>query len=114
MEAASKIMRERLNDLIKESGRSMGDLSESAGLSRTAIRDIMNGRSKSPGIDTLQAIAVTLNVSLPEIFQRPQSAAQQRILRILDQLSPEEQLRMMGFAEGLSSSQGEKPQKSQG
>lgn len=107
MTLASETVRIRLRALIESRGKSMGEVSERAGLSRTAIRDIMNGRAKSPGIDTLQAIAKALNVSLPELFVEPTSQEHVRILRLLGQLSPEAQLKMIGFAEGIAASQAE-------
>lgn len=53
----------RLDRLIHEDGRSRSAVSVAAGLGRTAARDIIEERSRSPGYDTIAAFARVLGVS---------------------------------------------------
>lgn len=53
----------RLDRLIQEDGRSRAAVSIAAGLGRTAARDVIDGRSRSPSYDTIVAFARVLSVS---------------------------------------------------
>jgi len=55
---------ERLLRLKRERGLSYRKIAEKAGLGETAVRDIVVGRSRSPKLETLEAIAKALNVSV--------------------------------------------------
>lgn len=53
----------RLDRLIDEDGRSRSAVSVAAGLGRTAARDIIEGRSRSPSYETITAFSRVLGVS---------------------------------------------------
>ena len=48
-------------------GFNQKSLARNAGLNETAVRDILKGRSRSPRIDTLEALARTLSCSVPDL-----------------------------------------------
>lgn len=66
-----KVDRERLEDLLRERGRSARDVSLKAGLGATAIKDILSGKSRDPGIGTMIQIAHELGVDLNDLFVVP-------------------------------------------
>ena len=65
--------------LMQSAGYNQKSLAVDAGLHATAVRDIIKGRSKNPGIEKLQAIAGTLGKSLEELTgARPSGPAHSR------------------------------------
>lgn len=58
--------RDRLRELLQEKSRSQRDVSIAAGLGETAVKDILNGKSKNPEFQTLAKIALALGVPLSE------------------------------------------------
>jgi transcriptional regulator with XRE-family HTH domain len=63
-----EILQQNLRRLIKEQKLSMLKLSLSACLNETAVRDILNGKVKSPTYNTLQKIAVALKCKVDDLF----------------------------------------------
>jgi transcriptional regulator with XRE-family HTH domain len=59
---------DRLRELIAARGRKMREVSLSAGLSETGVRDIINGKSKNPSIATLSSIAEELDVDVEALI----------------------------------------------
>lgn len=64
----SRVNRERLRELVAEVGPSARAISLRAGQGPTAIKDILSGRSRNPGVATLQRIAEALGVPLAELM----------------------------------------------
>jgi transcriptional regulator with XRE-family HTH domain len=60
------IDKERLRALLDEKSRSARQVSLAAGLGETAVKDILNGKSKNPEFQTLAKIALALGVPLGE------------------------------------------------
>ena len=50
-------------------------LAEAAGLGRTTVLMVTNGKAEDPKLSTLSAIADALGLSLSEIFEESDSAA---------------------------------------
>lgn len=67
----SGVNRQRLRELLLAAGKSAREVSRDARLGDTAVRDILNGKSREPGFATLAAIAKALNVDIAEIFDHP-------------------------------------------
>ncbi|MEM1422223.1 MAG: helix-turn-helix transcriptional regulator [Pseudomonadota bacterium] len=59
----------RLLTLMKERGFRPAPLARNADLNESAVRDILRGRSKNPGIVTLHKIASVLGVATSELFE---------------------------------------------
>jgi len=57
-----------LRTILKVRGRSPTSVSEEAGLSLSAVNDILNQRIKNPSLDTLQSIAQVLGVSVAQLI----------------------------------------------
>jgi DNA-binding Xre family transcriptional regulator len=57
-----------LDALLRAKGREAKEVSVAAGLSETACRDILNGRSRAPRHSTLEAIAAELGVAVYELL----------------------------------------------
>ena len=78
-------------------------LSLRAGLDKTAIRQML-AKSNSPRIETAEKICAAIGTTLtdfmaPDISDR--NPVEKRITVITSQLSAEQQLRVLGYAEGL-------------
>lgn len=54
----------------KAKGLSQNQLAKIAGVPQSVISDIENGKTEAPRIDTLQAIAKALEVSIDELLQQ--------------------------------------------
>jgi transcriptional regulator with XRE-family HTH domain len=63
-DAARCTLSARLLDRINAAGTNPSRLSEDAGLGRTAVRDILSGKSNSPSVDTIVALAQVLGCSV--------------------------------------------------
>ena len=61
-------LREKLVSLMESRGIKAATLSKQAGLNRRAVTDILEGRSASPRVDTLAAIAKALGVPVSTFF----------------------------------------------
>jgi phage repressor protein C with HTH and peptisase S24 domain len=57
-------LQERINRLIKERGMNHTSVALTAGLGRSAIRDIVRGKSRRPSYDTLKKIADALGIHI--------------------------------------------------
>lgn len=55
---------ECLEALLADRGTNQKNVALAAGLSATAMRDVLKGRSKNPGVETLAALAGVLGVSV--------------------------------------------------
>ena len=66
----AKVDREHLRALVQDSNRSARAISLDANLGATAIKDILSGKSRDPGAETLAAIANQLGVTLESLFEQ--------------------------------------------
>lgn len=64
---AEEEWRERLRAAIHRSGKSAREVSLEAGLSDTAVRDILNGKSRSPRVGTMREVARVLGITLQDL-----------------------------------------------
>jgi transcriptional regulator with XRE-family HTH domain len=62
------VLAETLRTILRFRGRSPTGVSEEAGLSLSAVNDILNLRIKNPSLDTLQRIAQVLRVSVAQLI----------------------------------------------
>ena len=67
------VLTERLKVLMKEYGVKAAPLARRATLNESAVRDILRGRSKNPGIVTLQKIASVLKLRPSALFEGGQA-----------------------------------------
>ncbi len=65
------VLTDRLRVLMKEYGVKAAPLARRAQLNESAVRDILRGRSKNPGIVTLKKIASVLNLRPSALFEAP-------------------------------------------
>lgn len=63
----SVALKEILKEKIKEKNISVAELERSAGVKISAVRNIINGTSKNPGIEVVQALAKALNCSMDSL-----------------------------------------------
>ncbi|MEO1291975.1 MAG: helix-turn-helix transcriptional regulator [Pseudomonadota bacterium] len=66
-------LNQRLRELMAESGIKAAPLARKANLNESAVRDILRGRSKNPGIVTLQRIANVLGLRPSDLYEEPQT-----------------------------------------
>lgn len=58
---------ENLRAILQKKGVSINALERTAGVKPGSVQNILYGRSKNPGIETLMAIANALNIDLDEL-----------------------------------------------
>ena len=58
----------RIQELCASRNLSINALANIAGIPPSTIKNILNGKSKNPGIITIKKICDGLNISLPEFF----------------------------------------------
>lgn len=63
------VLQERLRDLMREKRIKAAPLARRASLNESAVRDILRGRSRNPGIVTLQRLAAVLEVPTSALFE---------------------------------------------
>lgn len=61
----------RIKALLREQNITQYYLCKTGGIPRATVNLIVNGRVKSPQIDTIYQIAATLGISLQEFFDDP-------------------------------------------
>src|SRR5262245_58925597 len=61
-------MRAALRAILTHRGRSPISVSDEAGVSQSAVNDILNGRIPNPSLETLQSIAAVLQVPVAQII----------------------------------------------
>ena len=86
------VLTDRLRTLMKEHGVKAAPLARAAALNESAVRDILRGRSKNPGIVTLKKIASVLNLHPSALFEPGQ------VWPVVGKISED------GFIKSLSSS----------
>lgn len=102
--AAQTIVAQRIDTLIRDQGRSVRGVSREAGLGDDTVRMMLRGRSRSPGGDTLLALAGVLGCSVQYLLGQDgddeadpaprESARLDRIERKLDALMKHLGIRM--------------------
>lgn len=92
--AAANIQR-----LMDERGTNASRLALDAGLGHTAVRDFLEGKSKSPKVATFEKIAHVLGVTIQDILSdEARSIAEAQILASMARLSPERQQMLIDAA----------------
>lgn len=67
-----QIIASRIAALCKERGLSINRLATMSNVKQSTIDNIMHGASKNPGIQTLQKIALTFNMTVSEFLDFPE------------------------------------------
>ncbi|MDR0762950.1 MAG: helix-turn-helix transcriptional regulator [Bacteroidales bacterium] len=65
-------MKLRIKEIIKSKGMTMQEFSDKLGIARVNLTKTING---NPTKETLEKIAAELNVSIIDLFERPDTAA---------------------------------------
>ncbi|WP_010303940.1 helix-turn-helix domain-containing protein [Candidatus Odyssella thessalonicensis] len=82
----TKIIVKKLANLIESAHMTPADLERRAGLSVSAVRNILIGRSKNPTMETLLAIANTLGCTVDELVRdQPPSIPEPQSLQMNEQ-----------------------------
>lgn len=64
----NSVLIERLRDEMRRSGYNARSLAERAGVGRSFVYDVLSGKSTSPTMNKLQAVADVLGVSIPYLL----------------------------------------------
>ncbi|WP_304508058.1 helix-turn-helix domain-containing protein [Anaerotignum sp.] len=64
----SKIIIDRMNELCRERGITIGKLCTISGATGSTVNDIMNGVTKNPGVFTIKKLCDGLGITLSEFF----------------------------------------------
>lgn len=82
---------ERLRALMAEAGITPAELNRQAGLSRTAVGEILSGKVRSPKLETLEAIAGVLKVSVAYLIGESDIRGEElSLLRDFHEMDPED------------------------
>lgn len=103
---------QRISGILHERGISQNKLAKMAGLSQSGMSSILSGAS-SPREDTLQAIAKALGIPLAELMddsgtkKEPATVGglDDRLVKMLVSLSPDQVQRVQDFVAGMKSSE---------
>lgn len=96
MVSASETFRQNLIRLRQERGLSAAELSRMAGLNDRAVKDIEEGRARSPKISTVFSIANALGVDPGEMLGLgPRAHINRDLLRFLEQYDEADQARIL-------------------
>jgi len=92
---------------MEEDGLSQSDLARKTGLTRQAINHLLNGKSKTPSIDTMKKLADAFHTPVENIYEiagmslmdsQDLSALTRAIVYVLDKLPPEDQEEVLEYA----------------
>ena len=86
---------------MQEMGWSGRQLSDQAGLNESAVKNILNERSKYPRVDTLHKIATALETTVGEILGElgvGVSLEEDRLLQAFNNMAPENRERLIEVA----------------
>ena len=67
-----QIIAKRIAKLCKERNFSINMLAKMSNMRQSTIDNIMHGKSKNPGIQTLHKIALTFNMTIAEFLSFPE------------------------------------------
>ena len=82
---------ERLQALMEQDGLTPAELNRRAGLSRTAVGDIISGQVRSPKLETLEALAEVLGVTVAYLIGETDARGESlSLLRDLEAMDPED------------------------
>ena len=70
----SNVLKENIRLKLEKAGLNTNQAESMAGLKISAIRNILNGKSKNPGIDVIHSLAKILNCSIDELITTPNFA----------------------------------------
>jgi transcriptional regulator with XRE-family HTH domain len=73
-EVKPPVLSDTLRTKLAEAGISVHALEKQAGLKRSAVQNIIHGKSKKPSADILFAITKVLGCSIQELIGQPQSS----------------------------------------
>ncbi|KAF5069990.1 Cro/C1-type HTH DNA-binding domain protein [anaerobic digester metagenome] len=68
----SKAVSERILELCKERGITVGKLCSTAGTTASTVHDIVTGETKNPRVFTLKRLCDALGITLSEFFDTPE------------------------------------------
>jgi transcriptional regulator with XRE-family HTH domain len=95
----SLILAANLKLLVEERGLSMKELSRAAGGGDTLVYDIIHQRAKSPKIETIEALAAALSVTVADLLREGQrDQTEQELLAAFDLLPPADRQRLIATA----------------
>lgn len=95
----TQILSTNLVRLMDERGINATILAERSNLNRTAIYDIVTGRSQSPRVKTVAQIAEALNVPISDLFLTPeQIEGQNALFSAYQALPPDERQKLEQIA----------------
>lgn len=67
----NKIISERILELCRERGITVGKLCSTAGTTASTVHDIVTGETKNPRVYTLKKLCDALGITLSEFFDTP-------------------------------------------
>lgn len=68
-------LQKQLQAIIRDNKMTIGEVERKAGLRLNAVRNIVNGLSKKPSAETLQAIADTFNCSVKDLLSEEEQSS---------------------------------------
>lgn len=100
-----ELVRRNVQSLIDEKGLKPTRWSLDAGLSRTAVADILHKKSRSPGYSTLMLLANAADVDVLRLTVGPNwkqmSHDERQVLDILSRLDEPLRRKLVGYGQGL-------------
>ena len=90
------VVAENIRLLMVKRDMNAAELRRAAGLNQTGVYDILEGRSKSPKVDTVAKIAKALGVNAFDLFSPPGALEERKaLLAVFDRLPQAERDRLL-------------------
>lgn len=101
--ALGRQIADRIAKLIEEQGTNAGAVAKQAGLGVTSVRDIINGRARTPNVSTLVRIAKVLHADPGDLISPNQGDPHANALYFA--LTPDNQRRLRAIMRALLADQ---------
>lgn len=94
--------------IMGKRGFNAASLARAAALNRTAVYDIMKGKSRNPRLDTVVRLAAALNVPVARLFEaRASLDDREEYLSVFERLPEQERKRLLQAAQALFPTEGD-------
>ncbi|NVO26248.1 helix-turn-helix transcriptional regulator [Donghicola sp. C2-DW-16] len=95
----NQVVKQNILHLLEQNGTNPSRAAKDAGLSHTAIRDFLMGKSASPRVDTLASLAECFNVPIDSLLsEEPMPELEGELLQVFRQLTGDQRLMLLSAA----------------
>ena len=108
----TKTFRQALIDALTQTGRPLSEIADKSEVSYEQLKKLRQGRSQSTNVDDAIRVANAFGVSLEEFVDDRTVIARTEIVRIYNELEPQERQYLLASAKGIAAERDHDSQKS--